>query len=74
MKRSAIWKNIGFVDQEHIVKNMKSGPKWGHMARYELTLRQDEAIWLRIISKKPDPLKTGKSFVFSSGRTATRQA
>ena len=25
--------------------------KWIHMVRYELILRQDEAIWLRIIFK-----------------------
>ena len=28
---------------------MELGLKWVHMARYELILRQDEAIWLRII-------------------------
>ena len=33
-------------------KIMKLGPKWVHMARYELIfLRLDGALWLRIISK-----------------------
>ena len=32
--------------------------KWVHMARYELILRQDGAIWLRIISKPLPTLKT----------------
>ena len=31
--------------------------KWVHMARYELILRLDEALWLRIIFK---PLLTPK--------------
>ena len=30
---------------------MKIGLKWVHMARYELTLRLDGALWLTIISK-----------------------
>ena len=29
--------------------------KWVHMVRYELILRLDEALWLRIVSKPPDP-------------------
>ena len=33
--------------------------KWVHMARYGLILKQDGAIWLRIISK---PLPTPKTF------------
>ena len=33
------------------MKNMEFGLKWVHMARYELILRQDGAIWLRIILK-----------------------
>ena len=32
---------------------MKFGLKWVHMAWYELILRQDGAIWLRIILKPP---------------------
>ena len=32
-------------------KNMKFGLAWVDMARYELILRQDGAIWLRIILK-----------------------
>ena len=36
---------------------MKFGLKWVHMARYELILRLDGALWLRIISK---PLLTPK--------------
>ena len=36
------------------------GLKWVHMARYKLVLRQDGAIWLRIISK---PLLTKKWFI-----------
>ena len=32
---------------------MKFGLKWVHMARYELILKKDEAIWLRIISGHP---------------------
>ena len=34
--------------------------KWVHMARYELILKQDGAIWLRIISK---PLLTPKGAI-----------
>ena len=30
---------------------MKFGPKWVHMARYELILRLDGALWLTIILK-----------------------
>ena len=30
---------------------MKFGLKWVHMARYELILRLDGALWLRIIFK-----------------------
>ena len=30
---------------------MEFDPKWVHMARYELILRQVRAIWLRIILK-----------------------
>ena len=36
---------------------MKFGLKWLHMARYELILRLDGALWLRIIFK---PLLTPK--------------
>ena len=36
---------------------MKFGLKWVHMARYELILRLDGALWLRIIFK---PLLTQK--------------
>ena len=36
---------------------MKFGPKWVHMARYELILKLDGNLWLRIISK---PLLTPK--------------
>ena len=36
---------------------MKFGLKWVHMARYELILRLDGALWLRIIFK---PLLTPK--------------
>ena len=32
---------------------MKFGLKWVHMARYELILRLDGALWLTIISKPP---------------------
>ena len=42
---------------------MDIGLKWVHMARYELILKQDEAIWLRIISK---PLLTPKGLVKDS--------
>ena len=31
---------------------MEFGLKWVHMARYELILRLDGALWLTIISKK----------------------
>ena len=35
---------------------MKFGLKWVHMARYELILRLDGALWLTIISDAtPDP-------------------
>ena len=33
------------------MKNMEFGLKWVHMARYELILRLDGALWLRIILK-----------------------
>ena len=36
---------------------MEVGLKWVHMARYELILKLDEALWLKIISK---PLLTQK--------------
>ena len=39
------------------MKNMEIGVKWVHMGRYELILRLDGAIWLRIIFK---PLLTPK--------------
>ena len=35
------------------MKIMKIGLKWVHMARYELILRLDGALWLTIISKPP---------------------
>ena len=31
------------------IKIMEFGLKWVHMARYELILKQDGALWLRII-------------------------
>ena len=39
---------------------MKFGLKWVHMARYELILRLDGALWLRIIFK---PLLTPKRVI-----------
>ena len=39
------------------MKIMEFGLKWVHMARYELILRLDGALWLRIILK---PLLTPK--------------
>ena len=33
------------------MKIMEFGLKWVHMARYELILRLDGALWFRIISK-----------------------
>ena len=42
------------------VKNIKVGLKWVHMARYELILRLDGALWLRIIFK---PLLTPKRVI-----------
>ena len=36
---------------------MEFDPKWVHMARYELILKLDGAIWLRIIFK---PILTSK--------------
>ena len=47
-------KKIWFGDQDLgfiLEKNMKFDLKWVHMARYELILRQDGAIWLMIILK-----------------------
>ena len=35
------------------MKITKFDLKWVHMARYELILRLDGALWLRIISKTP---------------------
>ena len=57
------------------MKNMEFGLKWVHMARYELILRLDGALWLTIISKTPlDPKKghknpnlTNKLVFFSRG-------
>ena len=34
------------------MKIMEFDPKWVHMAGYELILRLDRALWLRIISPK----------------------
>ena len=39
---------------------MNIGPKWVHMARYELTLRLERALWLPIIFK---PLLTQKRVI-----------
>ena len=39
---------------------MEFGLKWVHMARYELILKLDGALWLRIISK---PLLTPKGAI-----------
>ena len=39
---------------------MKFGLKWVHMARYELILRLDGALWLRIIFR---PLLTPKRVI-----------
>ena len=39
---------------------MKFGLKWVHMARYELILRLDGALWLTIIFR---PLLTPKSAI-----------
>ena len=36
---------------------MEFGLKWVHMARYELILRLDGALWIRIISKRLVPLQ-----------------
>ena len=47
-------KKLGFFDEDRRFlgqKNMKFGPKWVHMAQYELVLRVDGAIWLGIIFK-----------------------
>ena len=47
-----IWKlrymNFGICICSKIIKNCL---KWVHMARYELILKQDGALWLRIILK-----------------------
>ena len=40
--------------------NIKFGLKWIHMAQYELILRLDGALWLRIIFK---PLLTPKMVI-----------
>ena len=42
------------------MKIMKIGLKWVHMARYELILRLDGALWLTIILK---PLLTQKGAI-----------
>ena len=48
-----IWKfrymNFGIWDFLICSNIMEFDLKWVHMARYELILRQDGAIWLRII-------------------------
>ena len=49
--------NLGLFDRDNLVKNMKCDPKWVHVARYELILKQVRAVWLRIIFK---PLPTPK--------------
>ena len=45
---------------------MKFGLEWVHMARYELILRLDGALWLRIIFK---PLLTPKRAIQSPNIT-----
>ena len=42
------------------MKNMEFGLKWLHMARYELILRLEGALWLTIIS---GPLLTPKGAI-----------
>ena len=46
---------LDFLSKQYV--DMEFGLKWVHMARYELILRLDGALWLRIISK---PLLTQK--------------
>ena len=56
MRRFAFLENLGFFDHDlrfSDQENMKFGLKWVHMARYELILRLDGALWLTIISKTP---------------------
>ena len=44
------------------MKIMEFDLKWVHMAKYELILRLDGALWLTIISEPlPDPKKGPKS-------------
>ena len=48
-------------DSAHGELIMKNHLKWVHMARYDLILKQDGAIWLRIISELlPAPQKVYK--------------
>ena len=42
--------------------------KWVHMARYELILRLDGALWLTIISKPPLTQKEGHGMTKKSKR------
>ena len=41
--------SLNKLPQIKLIKTNDFGLKWVHMARYELILRQDGAIWLRII-------------------------
>ena len=56
--RSRTWSRTRTRSRRHfLVKIIELDMKWVHMARHGLILRQDGAIWLRIISK---PLLTPK--------------
>ena len=48
------------------MKNMKIGLKWIHKGRYELILRLDGALWVRIILK---PLLTPKGAINIKNKT-----
>ena len=53
---------------------MKFGLKWVHMARYELILRLDGAlwVWLMIISKNPPDPKKGHGRTKKSKRICVK--
>ena len=62
--------NSFFQFEELDIKIMEFGLKWVHMARYELILRLDGALWLRIIYK---PLPTPERHIKMAIRIAIRE-
>ena len=66
------------VFEYYIYEIIKFGLKWVHVARYELILKLDGALWLRIISNTPltprraIKIQNQQTIVFSPGEKATK--